>query len=246
MELLIVSFFAGILTVAAPCILPLLPVIVGGSIARGGKAQNTSKDWRRPLVIAGSLAVSVIVFTLLLKATAVLLGIPVMFWQVVSGIIVSLLGISLLWPALWEKAALKTGLYSGAHKLMGSSYAKNGFVGDALVGFSLGPVFNSCSPTYALIVAAILPASFAKGFTYLLAYALGLAGILLLIAYTGQSVASKLGWLSAPSGWFKRVVGILFVIVGVSVIFGLDKQFQAFVLERGWYDPVASIEESLR
>lgn len=244
MELLIVSFVAGTLTAAAPCILPLLPVIVGGSIARGGKDQN--RNWQRPLIIASSLAVSVIVFTLLLKATAALLGVPVMFWQIVSGIIVTSLGISFLWPVLWEKAALKTGLYGGAHKLMGGSYAKKGFAGDALMGFSLGPVFNSCSPTYALIVATILPASFAKGFTYLLAYALGLAGILLLIAYAGQSVASKLGWLAAPSGWFKRMVGILFIIVGVSVIFGLDKQFQAFVLERGWYDPVAGIEESLR
>ena len=32
MHLLIISYFAGILTVAAPCILPLLPVIVGGSL----------------------------------------------------------------------------------------------------------------------------------------------------------------------------------------------------------------------
>lgn len=244
MELLIVSFIAGVLTVAAPCILPLLPVIVGGSIARGGKDQK--KDWRRPVIITGSLAVSVIVFTLLLKATAILLGVPVMFWQIVSGIIVMALGINFLWPMLWERAALKTGLYTAANKLMGSSYAKKGVAGDALMGFSLGPVFNSCSPTYALIVATVLPTSFTKGFSYLLAYALGLASVLLLIAYAGQSVIKKLGWLANPSGWFRRIIGVLFIVVGVSVILGLDKDFQAFVLERGWYDPISGIEESLR
>src|SRR3990167_6176774 len=35
MALLVISFIAGILTVLAPCVLPLLPVIVGGSLAGG-------------------------------------------------------------------------------------------------------------------------------------------------------------------------------------------------------------------
>ena len=57
--LLITSFLAGILTVAAPCVLPLLPVIVGGSLMDEHRS--------RPLIIAVSLALSVILFTLLLK-----------------------------------------------------------------------------------------------------------------------------------------------------------------------------------
>src|SRR5690348_5594977 len=108
METLIVSFIAGAFTVAAPCILPLLPVIVGGTATVGGKQQ---RQWFRPLVIAGSLAVSVIVFSLLLKATTVLLGVPNIVWNVVSGVIVLLFGVHLVWPALWEKVSLKTGLY---------------------------------------------------------------------------------------------------------------------------------------
>lgn len=238
-ELLIISFVAGVLTAAAPCILPLLPVIVGGTIARGGKS------WYRPLVVTGSLAVSVIMFTLLLKVTAALLGVPTAVWQVVSGIIVIALGVNFLLPVFWEKIALKTGLYGGANKLMGKSFGKKGVAGDALMGFALGPVFNSCSPTYALIVATVLPASFLTGFSYLLAYAVGLAGILLLIAYAGQSAVSKLGWLSNPSGWFRRVIGILFIAVGLSVVFGLDKKLQTFVLEQGWYDPISRLERSL-
>lgn len=246
MELFVISFVAGILTVAAPCILPLLPVIVGGSIVRGGDADEQKRNWHRPLIIAGSLAISVIIFSLLLKATTALLGVSQMVWQAASGVIVLALGINLLFPVIWEKVALVSGLYNKSNRFLSSSYTQKGFAGDALMGFALGPVFNSCSPTYALIVATILPASFARGFVYLLAYAIGLAASLLVIAFAGQGLVTRLGWLSNPSGWFKRVVGILFVLVGLTVIFGIDKKVQIYVLERGWYDPISRIEQSLK
>ena len=50
---------------------------------------------------------------------------------------------------------------------------------------------------------------------------------------------------SNPSGWLRRTVGILLLVVGLAVILGLDKQFQAFVLEQGWYDPIKQFEESI-
>lgn len=245
MELFVISFLAGVLTVAAPCILPLLPVIVGGSIARTGDTKDQQKNWYRPLIVALSLAVSVIIFTLLLKATTTFLGVPQTVWQVIAGIIVAGLGINFVWPELWEKIALKTGLHMGANKFLGKNVTKRGLGGDVITGFALGPVFNSCSPTYALIVVTVLPASFITGLSYLVAYAAGLAGMLLLVTYLGQSVAAKLGWLANPTGWFRRTVGLLFIIVGISVVVGLDKKVQTYVLERGWYDPVSRLEQSL-
>lgn len=244
MALFILSYVAGVLTVAAPCILPLLPVIIGGTLTQGDD-QETKRDWFRPLVITGSLAASVIIFTLLLKATTALLGVPQSVWNVVAGGIVLLFGINLLLPAAWEKLMVTTGLNTKTNKLMGASYQKRGLYRDITLGASLGPVFSSCSPTYALIVAAVLPESFARGFLYLLAYALGLASVLLLIAVAGQSVVQKLKWASDPHGWFRRVMGALFIIVGVAVIFGLDRDFQAYVLEQGWYDPIMKLEQSL-
>jgi cytochrome c biogenesis protein CcdA len=242
MTLLVLSFMAGVLTVAAPCILPLLPVIVGGSITAG----NTQKRiWYRPLVITGSLAASVIIFTLLLKATTTLLGVPQSFWNAVAGTIVLIFGVTLLFPLFWEKLMVATQLNLKTNQLMGASYKKQGVARDILLGASLGPVFSSCSPTYALIVAAVLPVSFATGIAYLFAYAIGLAAVLLLVAVAGQSVVGKLGWLSNPNGWFRRIVGVLFVIVGIAVIFGLDRDFQAFVLEQGWYDPILEFEQRL-
>lgn len=243
MALLVLSFMAGVLTVAAPCILPLLPVIVGGTLTVGEEQQK--KTWYRPLIITGSLAASVIIFTLLLKATTVLLGVPQSAWNYIAGSIVLLFGINLLFPSLWEKLMVATRLNVASNRMIGESYKQKGVARDVLLGASLGPVFSSCSPTYALIVAAVLPQSFAQGLVYLTAYALGLASVLLLIAVAGQSVVQKLGWLSNPNGWFRRTIGVLFIIVGVAVLFGLDRDFQAYVLEQGWYDPVMRIEERL-
>lgn len=244
MALLILSFIAGVLTVAAPCILPLLPVIIGGSLLEANR-DKPERQWFRPLVIAFSLAASVVVFTLLIKATTALLGVPHIIWQAVSGVIVVLLGLHYVWPHGWEKLSAATGLFSRSNAVLGKAYKKKGLGGAMLIGVALGPVFSSCSPTYALIVATVLPVSFAQGFLYLVAYALGMSATLLLIAYLGQIFTAKLRWLSNPSGWFKRVVGGLFIVVGVLVLFGLDKKFQAYVLERGWYDPISNLEERL-
>ncbi|HVI69107.1 MAG TPA: cytochrome c biogenesis protein CcdA [Magnetospirillaceae bacterium] len=242
MELLILSFIAGVLTVAAPCILPLLPVIVGGSVAADDRKR---KAWFRPLIVTASLAASVVIFTLLLKTTTALLGVPQEVWNIVAGGIVLLFGLNLLFPVAWEKLMVVTGLNVKTNKLLGASYGKKGLAHDVLLGAALGPVFSSCSPTYALIVAAVLPASFGQGLLYLMAYAAGLSAVLLLVAIVGQGLARKLGWLSNPKGWFRRTIGLLFIVVGIAVMFGLDRKFQAFVLEQGWYGPIMQLEKRL-
>lgn len=169
-----------------------------------------------------------------------------MVWQSISALIVVALGLNFLLPALWEKAALKIGLATGPNRFLAASSQKRGVSRDVLIGASLGPIFSSCSPTYALIVASILPATFIQGFVYLLAYAAGLSLMLLLIALLGQAFVQKLGWLANPHGTFRKIIGVLFIVVGFSVLFGLDKKAQTFVIDRGWYAPVSRLEENLR
>lgn len=239
---LIGAFAAGVLTVLAPCVLPLLPVIIGGSIVRDGGARRAR--WR-PYIIALSLAVSVVVFTLALKATTALLGVPPQVWQIVSGVIVILLGIDLLFPAVWERLSARLGLQAHTGAALDRSVSRQSYGGDILTGAALGPVFSSCSPTYALIVAVVLPASFATGVVYVMAYAVGLAGMLLLIGLLGRRLVQRLGWLTDPRGWFRRTVGALFVLVGIAVLTGFDKQLQAWILDAGLYDPIFRLEEWL-
>src|SRR3989338_367590 len=237
MALLFASFVAGFLTVLAPCILPLLPVVLAGSLTGADRTRRVST------IILG-LTISVVVFSLLLKATTVLLGVPQIVWQVISGGVLVLFGLATLFPHLWEKVALS--LSSKAGQNLQGAQAKRGFWGDFLLGSALGPVFNSCSPTYALIVAAVLPASFGKGLTYLISYALGLAVALLLIALLGRKIVSKLGWAANPGGWFHKVIGVLLIAFGLVVIFGADKSFQSYFLSQGWYDPIIRLQEQLR
>lgn len=243
MQLFVVSYLAGVLTVAAPCILPILPVIVGGSILES-KQKN---KWSRPLLITGSLAISIVLFTFLLKATTSLIGVPQYVWSVVSGSIVLILGIFTLFPNLWDHISQKTGLKTNSSLLMQKSAEKKSFIAkDILMGLSLGPVFSSCSPTYALIVAIVLPESLFKGTTYLLSYVFGIVSILLVISVAGGSMVKKLGLLSNPSGWLRKVIGISFIIVGLAVATGLDKDLQSYILQKGWYAPIEQIEMKLR
>jgi cytochrome c-type biogenesis protein len=227
MTLLLISFIAGVLTVLAPCILPLLPVIIGGSFAEGGNKYKSA-------TIIGSLIISIVLFTLILKWSTAFISVPPMVWSYISGAILILVSISIIFPDLWNRLPFVSKLSIGSNKVMGAGYQKKSFWGDVIVGAALGPVFSSCSPTYFLILATVLPQSFGKGLIDLFAYALGLGLILLLVAFLGQKVVDKLGGVSDSKGWFKRTLGILFLLVGIFVITGLDKKLEATLINKGY------------
>lgn len=226
LSFLALSFFSGVLTVLAPCILPLLPVIIGTSA--GARSRFT------PYIVIGSLAASIVVFTYLLKASTLLIEIPTTFWAYFSGSILLMIGLTFAFPALWERVPGLNRVSQRGNAVIGSGYTKKSFWGDVTIGAALGPVFSSCSPTYFLILAAVLPASFLLGTVYLLVYVSGLAFVLLLIALLGQRFVSNIAWAANPHGWFKRSIGVMFLIVGVAIITGLDKQFEAYILDTGF------------
>ena len=223
--LLITSFLAGLLTVIAPCVLPLLPIIVGGSLV-------DQQRWR-PLIIAVSLALSVMIFTLLLKVFTLFINVPQEFWTNLSAIIIVLFGLVLLFPNVWDWISSKLHFSQTSENLLQKASTKSSIWGAILLGASLGPVFSSCSPTYFVILATILPVNLFLGCVYLLAYAVGLALILWLIALLGRRLTSRLKFAANPQGWFKRSLGILLIVVGLAIGFGIDKQIESELLSRG-------------
>lgn len=225
MELLLLSLLAGILTVLSPCILPLLPVVLTGSLAQ--------KDRWAPAVIILSLAVSVILFTLLIRGTTALLGVPSAVWLVVSGIIIIVIGATLAFPAMWESITARFNLLGKTNRLVMASNRRSGYSRNVLLGASLGPVFTSCSPTYGLILAAVLPVSFAAGLAYLMVYTLGLSAVMLAIAYGGQRIVAKLQWAADPHGKFRKVLGIFLLVVGIIIATGLIKDIEAWLVDAG-------------
>lgn len=236
MLLLFVSFLAGVLTVLAPCILPVLPVIIGGSV-QGGQKRN-------PYLITGSLAVAIVLFTLALKFSTAFINIPPGVWNGISGGILIAFGLISLFPQTWDALSSKLGLSNRSEQLLASSRARNTRVGDVLIGLSLGPVFSSCSPTYFLILATVLPRSFAVGVAYLIAYAIGLALVLLLISLLSQRFIKKAKFAANPNGWFKRGLGVLFILVGIFILSGADKKVQAALLENGFFN-ITNLEQSI-
>lgn len=230
MTLLAISFIAGVLTVLAPCILPLLPVVIGASTGARSKAS--------PYIVVGSLAVSIIIFTLLLKFSTALITIPPWVWTYLSGGILMLFGISLVMPQLWERLPGMASLSARANVFVGSGYQKKSVWGDVVIGAGLGPVFSSCSPTYFVILASVLPASFALGMVYLCTYVLGLSLVLLAVALLGQRFADYLLPLSDSRGWFKRLIGVVFVVIGLLIATGAEKKIEIWLLENGFIDTV--------
>jgi peptide methionine sulfoxide reductase msrA/msrB len=223
-----ISILAGVLTVLAPCILPLLPVVIGAS--ESGE-RNISK---RALVVISSLSISVIVFTLLLKATTLLIDIPQVFWNWFSGLIIILVGAAILFPSFWAKIPYVNKLSLLSNKAVGTGYQKKSYTGDMLIGLALGPVFTTCSPTYLFIIATVLPAAFFTGFVYLLGFTVGLALALLLIAYFGQSIVNLLTKRFDSAGYVKKIFGVLIIVVGLAILTGFDKKVETFILDSGY------------
>ena len=244
MSLLFIAFIAGILTVLAPCILPLLPVIVGGSLDRKPGEKEGGVNLRRAFVVTGSLAVSLILFTLLLKVSTLFIDIQPEVWGYISGSIIIGFGLVSLFPSLWEKLPFTASLSAKSNMLLGVGYQKKSLMGDVIIGASLGPVFSTCSPTYFVILATVLPVSFARGMVYLGAYTVGLSLALLIIAFIGQNIMAKLGVAADPHGKFKRILGLLFLIVGIAIFTGYDKKVEKGILTSGFFD-VTSIEQKL-
>jgi cytochrome c biogenesis protein CcdA len=234
-----ISVLAGILTVLAPCILPLLPIVIGSS--DDGGENHLSK---RSIVVIGSLSLSVIIFTLLLKASTLLIAIPQSFWNIFSGVTIILVGLAIVFPSLWARIPFVQKMSILGNKAIGTGYQKKNYSGDVLIGLALGPVFTTCSPTYLFIIATILPAGFAIGLIYLLGFTFGLALSLLCIAYFGGKLINRVTNHMDAANRAKKVFGILIILVGVAILTGYDKKIETAILDAG-YGATINFEESL-
>ncbi|MCA9386684.1 hypothetical protein KC669_01475 [Candidatus Dojkabacteria bacterium] len=238
MEFFFVSFLAGVLTVLAPCVFPLLPVIIGGSA--------TEKSIKRPLVIITSLSIFLVLITILLRFGEGFLDISNETLVTFSAVILIVFGLITLFPDVWGKISYKLQLSARSDQMLHRSSGKSGTLSEILTGIALGPVFTSCSPTYIVIIGLSFQAENQLSATiYLIGYVIGLASILMLIAIGGQKIISKLRWASNPNGLFKKFVGILFILIGLLVLFGGQKIFQKLVMDSPILENINNFEINL-
>jgi cytochrome c biogenesis protein CcdA/thiol-disulfide isomerase/thioredoxin len=220
MALFLIALLAGVLTVLSPCVLPLLPIIVGGSV-------TGDRSIKRALTVTISLGISVFVFTLVLKVLTIFINVPSWFWTDFSGGLIIIVGLVMLFPKAWDALPFTAKLNANSSNAMNAGFMKKTFLGDVVVGAALGPVFSSCSPTYFIVLATVLPASLAAGIADILAYIVGLCFSLLVVSFVGQKILDKLNVASNPNGWLKKAFAVLFILVGIAIITGFDKIIEA-------------------
>lgn len=221
--LALISFLAWILTILVPCVLPVLPLILAGSVGEKNK-------WI-PLVITLSLAGSIVIFTVLLKASTILLGIPSDVWKYISSCIVFFLGLTYIFPHAWARISAKLGSSRAQEALSKTSEWETGYFRAILTGVALWPVFSSCSPTYTLLLATVFPVSLLQWIFYTAIYALWLSLVLLAIARGGQKIVKKLRPLADESGYFRRILGGILILVAILIVTGYDKKLEAVILD---------------
>lgn len=230
--LLFFAFFAGVLSVLAPCVLPVLPVILWAGLSK--KNQTSS------YIILGSALFFIFVFTFLLKVSTLFLHIDARVWNLISAIIIILYGLVLLFPNIRDQ--IKSSFSSQPTII--KKEEKSWFWAEVLLGASLGPIFASCSPTYALIISTILPQNLFMGTLSILAYILGFGAVLLIVIYFGQEAIKKLRRYANPNGIFKKVIAILLILTGVLIVTWGFKWIETQLVNSGFGSTLTRIEQN--
>ncbi len=242
MPLLFISFIAGVLSVLAPCIVGVLPLLITRGIDE--KSDSNRTQYAKLLRVVVGLSLSIFIFSLLLKSTTLLISVPQSTWRIISGVIIVLFGVSALFPNLWEKIATRLQLQNIASRGQIRASQTTGTWGDYLLGASFGPIFSACSPTYLLILAVLIPSSFLSGVGYLVAFIAGLSLAIITIAIISRKLIAHIGWAINPHGNFKKIIGILFICIGILIATGSDKQIQAYFVEKGYFDWQIKLESN--
>ncbi|MGD9490785.1 MAG: cytochrome c biogenesis protein DipZ [Methanoregulaceae archaeon] len=213
------AFLSGIVTILSPCILPVLPIVLTGSI--GGKSKPFG-------VVTGFIA-SFSFFTLVLSALVQTLDIPVNTLRIVAVVIIVTFGLTMIVPRLH---LVFDRLMS---RLVGSrgSSQKNGFSGGFLTGVSLGLVWTPCvGPIMASVITLAVNQQVDGGAVLIIAaYSLGTAIPMFAVMVGGRKLLVRFPRLSAKGVGLQRVFGVIMIIAGLMIGVGADRRFQSFVLE---------------
>lgn len=229
MEFGITSYFialaAGVLSTLSPCVLPLLPVIIGSAM---------HEHRYGPFAVAIGMSASFAVIGTILASAGARLGVGQGDFQVVAAIVLVLIGVVLLSKKLQERFAVATSGASGAGSKILSTLNISGLRGQFLVGLLLGLIWSPCvGPT---LGAAITLASQGRDLpqivTMMAVFGLG-AGlpIALLGMLSRQAMLKMRGKLQGVGSWGKSMLGVLFIAVGMLILTGWDKSVEVFLLD---------------
>ncbi|HLL60698.1 MAG TPA: cytochrome c biogenesis protein CcdA [Candidatus Nitrosocosmicus sp.] len=220
--LILFAFLAGIVTILSPCILPILPIVLSGSV---------SNDRKKPFGIVTGFVLSFTFFTLFLTTIVKATGISSDILRNVAVVVIILFGLSLIIP---QAQLFMERMISKLSAISPKSQNKSGFSGGVLIGLSLGLIWAPCvGPILASVITLAATSQVnAAAFFITLAYSLGSAIPMFAIIYGGRNLLNRIPWLLKNTAQIQKVFGMIMIATAFMIFFNVDRKFQAFILEK--------------
>jgi cytochrome c-type biogenesis protein len=200
----VASFFAGIVSVFSPCVLPLLPIVL---------AYSTGNSRLRPLAIIAGLTFSFTVMGIAASAFGEYFLPYIGELRIVADLIIIFMGISML---------MEKNLFTSLSQYTGKLHTEGkGLIGGLIIGATLGIVWIPCvGPILASILTLVaLEGDVFYGAGLLFIYAMGFAIPMLIIAYSAKLSGDRLGKIAEYDIELKKGAGVVLIIVGLWMVY---------------------------
>ncbi|MBH5369304.1 cytochrome c biogenesis CcdA family protein [Bradyrhizobium glycinis] len=218
---LLFALLAGLLTIAAPCTLPMLPILLGASIGRAGHL--------RPAMIALGFVVSFSVVALALGAITRAFDFDPNVLREAAAVLLLGFGLLMLWPAPFEWLSIRINGWLD----LGNTGAmqRDGALGGLILGTTLGLVWTPCAGPVLGSILTLVATSRNLGWasTLLVAYAIGAAIPMLAIAYGGQAATTRVRSLARISPRLQQGFGVVVIGFAVAAYFQYDTLIVAWL-----------------
>jgi cytochrome c-type biogenesis protein len=223
---------AGIATIASPCILPMLPIVLATTAGRG-KIE--------PLLIIAGFIATFAAGGILIGALSASSGELQQSIRTVSIVLLLMAGLACVWPAPFERVVASVQEWRARRRGNAFVPAKVQSRPSAfLVGASLGLAWTPCAgPVLASVLALAASSSDPGKATVLLgAYAIGASIPMLLIAYGGSWVSQRLAFFNQRANLFRTVFGVIAIVFAVLQLLHYDIAFTAWATQ--WLPSVST------
>lgn len=197
---LVLALLAGVVTIAAPCTLPVLPILLGASVGKTGKV--------RPVMIAAGFVLSFSLVALALGAITRVFDFDPNVLRNAAAILLAGFGLLMIWPAPFERLAGRIGGFTG-----GNFATRQGLLGGFVLGTTLGLVWTPCAgPVLGSILTVVATSTDTAWASILLVtYAVGAAIPMFAIAFGGQAVTSRVRSVARIAPRLQQGFGVIVI-----------------------------------
>jgi cytochrome c biogenesis protein CcdA len=219
------ALLAGILTALSPCVLPILPIVLGTA---------ASEHRLGPVALAAGLAISFTAIGLFVATIGFAAGIDTGVFRMISALLLIGVGLVLLVPKLQEQFALAAAPVSNWAGGYSDNFTPTSLAGQFGLGVLLGAVWSPCvGPT--LGAASVLAAKgedLGQVALTMLAFGIGAALPLMLLGLVSREAMMRWrGRLMETGKTGKTLLGLLLVGIGLLVATNLDKKLEAILVD---------------